>query len=94
MVKLAPALAVLLAACGGAPRAPDAPAATLPDRGVEFRLRIDAAAYLRCAAAAIALERTGWSGDHGTYRARGCGFEVTYLVACDAPDRCGYTAEE
>lgn len=91
-MKLAPVATVLLIACSGPSRAvPRAPAATLPDARVERQLRLEAAAYLGCSAAATRVERTSWQRDRGQYLARGCGFEVVYVVACDAPDRCGFT---
>jgi hypothetical protein len=95
-VKRALAAVVMLVACGhAAPRAADPPAEqVLPDAGVELRLRQEAAAALGCETAATAVARESWSGKSGTYVVRGCGFETRYLVACDAPDRCGFTPSE
>jgi hypothetical protein len=88
-VKLAPVATVLLVACAGA--APHEKPPTTPDRDVELRLRADAATYLGCSVALTQIERVAWAGDRGRYRARGCGFEIQYVVGCDAPDRCGFS---
>jgi hypothetical protein len=87
---------VLLAACGGHQRTSSpAPAAQVrPDVATELRLRREAAIALGCETAATTATLETWDVHDGTYVVRGCGFEVRYLVACDAPDRCGFTPSE
>ena len=81
------AFAVLLVACAHAP--PKTPAAIQPDDDSVLRIRLDAARSLHCEA--ITLAQVRWAGKQGLYHASGCGFDVDYVVACDAPDRCGFT---
>lgn len=83
---------MLWIACSAPSRpAPPHAVAKTPDASVERQLRLEAGAYLGCPAAMTKVERTSWDDDHGIYTARGCGFEIAYVVACDAPDRCGFT---
>jgi hypothetical protein len=80
------ALVLVQAACV---HATPKPVSIEPDDATLLRLRLTAARELGCET--VTLSKQAWRDKSGTYAAAGCGFDVTYLVACDAPDRCGFT---
>jgi hypothetical protein len=87
-----------VAACRAAAPGPQPPASDVasarPGPALERALRLDAARSLGCPAGAIELAAIAWDGAQGRYRASGCGWVVTYVVACEADDRCGFVAAE
>jgi hypothetical protein len=84
------AVAVLLVACGATEPRPEEPKAVEPGEDLEPRLRRHAARYLQCSQAKISLERIDWTGAQGSYLATGCGWQMGYLVACQADGHCGF----
>ena len=91
-------LVTAIAACGGgtAPVRSSGEGAAAeearPGSITERAIWRDASRTLRCAS--VIVEDLGWMVDRGQYRARGCGWELIYVVACDREDSCQFVIAE
>jgi len=104
-MKLAPIIMSLVGAmavsgavtgCGGAVSAREtAPVVTsYPDDFVLRDVRKDAAHHLRCQVPMIDVSAGPWAGSSGNIVAFGCGFQITYYVACKTNHLCDFSVAE
>lgn len=87
---IAPLIAVCAIACGGSLHATESePVVTVfPDDFVLRDIRKAAAPRLNCQVGMIDVAMGPWAGSSGDIIARGCGYQITYYVACRTSHMC------
>lgn len=84
------------AGCGGSvARTETEPVITVaPDYFAMRDVQKDAARHLKCQVPMVSVERDAWAGSRGNVIATGCGFHITYYVACETSHLCHFTIAE
>jgi hypothetical protein len=85
-----------LAGCGGTMSARESPpvVAVAPSEIVLRDVRKDAAHNLGCQTPNVGLEVESWAGSQGTVIAAGCGYQLTYYVACESSAFCKFSVTD
>ena len=65
--------------------------AVAPSEMVLRDIRKDAARNLGCQTPNVGVEVESWAGSAGNVIAVGCGFRITYYVACESSAFCKFT---
>ena len=88
--------AAAAAGCGGSLNATETePVVTMfPDEFVLRDVRKDASHYLNCQVPMIAVQAGPWAGSQGNLTAYGCGFRITYYMACQTNHLCQFSVAE
>lgn len=85
----------LAGGCGGSMGASgreSAPVVAVAPSEIVLRdVRKDAARNLGCQTPNVGVEVESWAGSQGNVVATGCGFRITYYVACETSAFCKFT---
>jgi hypothetical protein len=85
-----------IAGCGGSLRATESePVVTVfPDDFVLRDVRKAAAPRLRCQVGMVDVAMGPWAGSSGNLIAHGCGYQITYYIACKTNHICDFSIAE
>ena len=95
-VALAMLSLAVMVGCGGSLGATESPPVitVFPDYFVLRDVRKDASSHLRCQVGMIDVARGPWAGSSGNIVAYGCGYQITYYMACKTNHMCDFSVAE
>ena len=86
-----------VAGCGGTSssvRESPSVVAVTPGEIVLREMRVDAAHNLGCQTPDVGMQVESWAGSQGNVVAVGCGYRITYYVACETSAFCKYSVTD
>ena len=79
---------------GGSTRETGPVVVLAPDDFVMRDVRKDAAQSLGCQVPMVLVRMGPWAGSQGNVTAFGCGYQITYYVACQTSHQCEFHVAE